>query len=98
MQSGYDMALSKIDSHVGARILFRRLQLSKSQDELSLKLGVSPETYARFEAGAERASVEQLAKICLLLNMKPMDVYRGLYAGGAGTSSMLKSDSRSALS
>lgn len=59
-----------IDVLVGKRIRMRRLELSMSQDQLAVKVGVTFQQVQKYEKGANRVSCSRLTQIASALDVK----------------------------
>jgi len=62
---------------MGQRILVRRKALRMTQEEMSEKLGVSPQMISNLELGKKAIRPENLAKVCELLGLSADYVLTG---------------------
>ena len=62
---------------MGQRIMVRRKALRMTQEEMSEKLGVSPQMISNLELGKKAIRPENLAKVCELLGLSADYVLTG---------------------
>jgi transcriptional regulator with XRE-family HTH domain len=65
------------DTHVGARIRFRRKLLGLSQTELGDRIGVTFQQVQKYEKGLNRVGASRLMRICDVLQVTPAWLFEG---------------------
>jgi transcriptional regulator with XRE-family HTH domain len=68
--------VTKLDTHIGARIRMRRLEQEISQETLGQALGVSFQQIQKYEKGTNRVASGRLSQIAELLNVEVGFFYR----------------------
>lgn len=73
-----DRSANKVDEHVAARILKRRITLGLSQQQLAEMIGVTYQQAHKYERGLNRISAGRLYEIARVLNAPITYFYEGL--------------------
>ena len=68
--------MNPIDVHVGMTLRNKRRALYLGMDEVAHAMGLDFDALQRLEAGAARATAEQIRMLCRLYAMAPADIYR----------------------
>lgn len=72
--------MEKIVKDYGAYIKERRLSKGLSQEEVASRLGISQQTYSRYELGTREPGLDFIKAVAEVLKFKPgefFDNYRG---------------------
>ena len=69
-------SVNPVDRHVGEQLRLRRQELGRDAGEVARAVGLTPDGLQRIEDGLDRASAEQLMRLCRELEMRPADLYR----------------------
>jgi transcriptional regulator with XRE-family HTH domain len=69
---------AEIESLIGERIRFRRIQVGMSQEQLGEALGVTFQQIQKYEKGANRVSSGRLVRIAEALECNVMLFFEGL--------------------
>ncbi len=72
--------MEKIVKDYGAYIKERRLSKGLSQGEVASRLGISQQTYSRYELGSREPGLDFIKAVAVVLDFKPgefFDNYRG---------------------
>jgi transcriptional regulator with XRE-family HTH domain len=77
---------AEIESLIGERIRFRRIQVGISQEQLGKALGVTFQQIQKYEKGANRVSAGRLVRIAEVLECNVMLFFEGLDLIDAPTS------------
>jgi transcriptional regulator with XRE-family HTH domain len=75
-----------IESLIGERIRFRRIQVGMSQEQLGKALGITFQQIQKYEKGANRVSSGRLVKIAEVLECNVVSFFEGLDLIDAPTS------------
>lgn len=71
-----------LDSHVGARIRLRRMELGFTQAAIASRLGITFQAVQKYEAGSVRISASRLYEVARALGTTPGLFFEG-YGEGA---------------
>jgi transcriptional regulator with XRE-family HTH domain len=80
---------TRIDTEIGARVRFARVNAGLSQDELGNKLGVSFQQVQKYEKGTNRITGVRLFKLCGVLKIDPNYLLGWNGDNGAGAAGSL---------
>ena len=77
-KGGFDKKIDPIDSHAGAMLKKRRLQLGISQEELAKFVGVTFQQIQKYETGYNRISLSKLYRFCVYLSVGASYFFEGI--------------------
>jgi transcriptional regulator with XRE-family HTH domain len=67
-----------VDTHVGARVRERRVQLGMSQTDLAVACGITFQQIQKYENGANRVSASRLWQFAAILGIPADNFFEGL--------------------
>jgi XRE family aerobic/anaerobic benzoate catabolism transcriptional regulator len=78
----YSADMDTLLHDIGARLRARRVALDLTQAELARSAGVSPRFLVQLEGGTGNISLNRLAEVCVALQLRLEELFRGLGPGG----------------